>query len=99
MLAKLDEEVAELRAEMPDARPDRLADEVGDLLFVVANLVAEALDLDPEACLRRGDLKFLNRFNAVEKAAASEGKSLPEMSLEEMEREWQKIKHNKSIGT
>ena len=98
VLTKLDEEVAELRAEMPDARPDRLADEVGDLLFVLANL-ARKLDLDPEACLRRANLKFLNRFNAIEKAAASEGKSLPEMSLEEMESKWQKIKHNKSIGT
>jgi nucleoside triphosphate diphosphatase len=98
VLSKLDEEVAELRAELPDARPERLADEVGDLLFVVANL-ARKLDLDPEACLRGANLKFLNRFNAIEQAAASVGRTLAEMSLEDMEEEWQKIKHNKGLGT
>jgi nucleoside triphosphate diphosphatase len=98
VLAKLDEEVAELRAELPDARPERLADEVGDLLFVLANL-ARKLDLDPEACLQQANLKFSNRFNAVEQASADAGKTLPEMSLEEMEDWWQKIKHNKGLGT
>ncbi len=98
VLAKLDEEVAELRAELPDARRDRLADEVGDLLFVVANL-ARKLELDPEACLRQANLKFHKRFSAMEQSAASMGKTLAEMSLEEMELEWQNIKHNKMLGT
>jgi nucleoside triphosphate diphosphatase len=97
VLAKLDEEVAELRAELPDARPERLADEVGDLLFVLANL-ARKLDLDPEACLQQANLKFSNRFNAIDQAAAVAGKTLAEMSLEEMEDRWQKIKHNKRLG-
>ena len=48
VLDKLDEEVAELRAELPAADPGRLADELGDMLFVLANL-ARKLDLDPEA--------------------------------------------------
>ena len=98
VLAKLDEEIAELRAELPDARPERLADEVGDLLFVLANL-ARKLDLDPEACLLQANLKFSNRFNAVEQESADAGKTLAEMSLEEMEDRWQKIKHNKGLGT
>ena len=98
VLAKLDEEVAELRAELPDADPERLADEVGDLLFVLANL-ARKLDLDPEACLRRANLKFYNRFSVMESVVASEGKTLPEASLEEMEHVWQNIKHNKKLGT
>jgi nucleoside triphosphate diphosphatase len=98
VLSKLDEEVAELRAELPEGRQDRLADEVGDLLFVVANL-ARKLDLDPEACLRQANLKFHNRFNAIEQSAASAGKTLAEMPLEEMEEEWQRIKHNKDLGT
>ena len=58
VLDKLDEEVAELRAELPSGDPERLADEVGDLLFVLANL-ARKLDLDPETCLRQANLKFL----------------------------------------
>jgi ATP diphosphatase len=98
VLTKLDEEVAELRAELSDARPERLADEVGDLLFVLANL-ARKLDLDPEACLQQANLKFYKRFRAIEQAAAAKGKTLAEMSLEEMESEWQKVKHNKDLGT
>jgi ATP diphosphatase len=97
VLAKLDEEVAELRAELPDAKPDRLADELGDLLFVLANL-ARKLDLDPETCLRQANLKFFNRFNAVEASAEAKGQLLSELSLEDMEAEWQKIKHNKDSG-
>jgi ATP diphosphatase len=98
VLEKLDEEVAELRAELADARHERLADEVGDLLFVVANL-ARKLNLDPEACLRQANLKFCNRFNAIEQSAGSVGRTLAEMSLEEMEAEWQRIKHNRAMGT
>jgi nucleoside triphosphate diphosphatase len=93
VLAKLDEEIAEVRAELPAADPDRLRDEVGDLLFVLANL-ARKLDLDPETCLRQANDKFSGRFNGIEQAAASEGRSLADMSLGDMEQEWQKIKHN-----
>ena len=93
VLAKLDEEIAEVKAELPAAHQDRLRDEVGDLLFVLANL-ARKLDLDPETCLRQANDKFSRRFNGIEQAAASEGKSLAEMSLEEMEQEWQRIKRN-----
>ncbi len=93
VLAKLDEEVAELRAELPAAAPDRLADELGDLLFVLANL-ARKLDLDPETCLRQANLKFCNRFNKMEQISEIIGKTLAEMSLEDMEKLWQKVKHN-----
>jgi len=96
VLAMLDEEVAELRAELPAAEPDRLADELGDLLFVLANL-ARKLDVDPETCLRQANLKFSKRFNKMEQNAVSTGKTLSEMSLEDMEAEWQKIKQNKLI--
>jgi nucleoside triphosphate diphosphatase len=95
VLSKLDEEVAEVRAELSDANPDRLADEVGDLLFVLANL-ARKLDLDPETCLRQANLKFARRFNAMEQHVASKGKALAEISLEDMESVWQKIKHIQS---
>jgi len=72
VLEKLDEEVAELRAELPGADPARLADEVGDLLFVLANL-ARKLDLDPERCLREANAKFARRFGHIEAALAEEG--------------------------
>jgi ATP diphosphatase len=93
VLDKLDEEIGELRAELPGADPDRLADEVGDLLFVLANL-ARKLDLDPEACLRQASRKFQMRFNRMEQSIAKQGKDLAAMQLEEMEKEWQKIKRN-----
>jgi ATP diphosphatase len=93
VLVKLDEEVAELRAELPSGDPARLADEVGDLLFVLANL-ARKLDLDPEACLRQANRKFASRFNKMEQAADSAGNDLSEMSLEDMEEQWKKAKLN-----
>jgi ATP diphosphatase len=93
VLSKLDEEVGELRAELPGGDPTRLADEMGDLLFVMANL-ARKLDLDPEACLRHANQKFTRRFNGMEKNIGAAGKSLSEISLPEMEKVWQKVKSN-----
>jgi ATP diphosphatase len=99
VLRKLDEEVAELRAELSEAKRERLLDEVGDLLFVLANL-ARKLGLDPEACLRYANLKFYNRFNSMEQSIVSTGNVLAETSLEEMEEMWQKIKlHSGDIST
>ena len=87
VLDKLAEEVAELRAELPAADPVRMADELGDILFVVANL-ARKLKLDPEACLRGANDKFSRRFNYVEQHLACEGKTPDDSSLEEMEEGW-----------
>ncbi|MCR0985464.1 nucleoside triphosphate pyrophosphohydrolase [Roseomonas populi] len=87
VLEKLDEEAGELRAELAGADPARLADEVGDLLFVVANL-ARKLDLDPETCLRGANAKFERRFGAVEAGLAAEGRGPADASLEEMEALW-----------
>jgi nucleoside triphosphate diphosphatase len=91
VISKLDEEIQELRAELSDADPTRLTDEVGDLLFVVANL-ARKLNLDPETCLRHANEKFSRRFNAMEHAFERQAKSLSELSLEEMEAGWQSVK-------
>ena len=91
VLDKLDEEIGELRAELPAGDPERLADEVGDLLFVLANL-ARKLDLDPERCLRQANLKFERRFNLMEQNIESKQLTLAETSLEEMEAAWQQVK-------
>jgi ATP diphosphatase len=87
VLDKLDEETAELRAELPAADPARLADELGDMLFVLANL-ARKLDLDPEACLRGANDKFVRRFTAVEHDLAAQGRTPAESLLKEMESAW-----------
>jgi nucleoside triphosphate diphosphatase len=91
VLAKLDEEIQELRDELPNADPARLTDEVGDLLFVLANL-ARKLELDPETCLRHANEKFSRRFNAMERDIEAQAKSLSDLSLEEMEAGWQRVK-------
>lgn len=91
VLDKLDEEAAELRAELPGADPARLADEVGDLLFVVANL-ARKLGLDPETALRNANRKFERRFGAVERALADQGKTPGDAALDEMEALWGEAK-------
>jgi ATP diphosphatase len=91
VLDKLEEEAAELRAELPQADPARLADEVGDLLFVLANL-ARKLDLDPEECLRRANAKFERRFQGVEQRLAARGLAPADVPLETMEAEWQSVK-------
>jgi ATP diphosphatase len=91
VLDKLEEEAAELRAELPGADPARLADELGDLLFVLANL-GRKLGLDPEECLRGANRKFARRFAAMEQAAERTGRTLSEQSLDEMEAGWQAVK-------
>ena len=91
VLDKLDEEIGELRAELDGADPVRLADEVGDLLFVVANL-ARKLGLDAERCLREANRKFARRFGGVEAALAAEGRTPGDASLEEMEALWVAVK-------
>jgi ATP diphosphatase len=89
VLAKLDEETAELRAELEAPARDsaRLEDEVGDMLFVLANL-ARKLDLDPEACLRGANAKFERRFGAIENALMQEGRGPADATLSEMEALW-----------
>ena len=97
VLDKLDEEIAELRAELPGpdlsrpTDPARLTDELGDLLFVVANL-ARKLELDPEACLRHANEKFARRFEGVETRLAAQGLAPADATLEQMEHEWQQVK-------
>ena len=91
VLAKFEEEIAELRAELAEADPARLADEMGDILFVAANL-ARKLGLDPEACLRGANAKFARRFGEVERRVAAEALAMSEAGLERMEAHWVAVK-------
>jgi nucleoside triphosphate diphosphatase len=91
VVAKLEEELAELKAELAEADPDRLADELGDMLFVMANL-ARKLGLDAEDCLRRANQKFARRFASVEAGLAEQGRTPEEATLPEMEALWQEVK-------
>lgn len=90
--AKIDEELGELRAELDaGARPDRVEDELGDVLFTLANL-ARHLKIDPEEALRRTNRKFEKRFRAVEQALSRDGREMGETPLGELEGLWQVAK-------
>lgn len=91
VLDKLEEEAAELRAELPRADRARLADEFGDMLFVLVNL-ARKLELDPEACLEDANRKFERRFAGVEALLAERGLAPADVDLEAMEQAWQQVK-------
>ena len=69
----------------------QIEEEVGDLLFAIANL-ARKLGVEPEAALRRANDKFRERFTAVETRVESRGERLQDKSLEELEAEWQAVK-------
>lgn len=98
VLEKLHEEIEEVRAEFaavaanPDdaAAHDRLEDEIGDILFVCANLARHA-KVDFGAALRRANHKFERRFRAMEALAAAEG-GLAGQSLEAQDRYWVRVK-------
>jgi len=94
LLDKIEEEVRELRQELAAPKVQhgaRVEEEVGDLLFAVANL-ARFLHSDAESCLRGANRKFARRFRALEQEVLKRGKKLRECSLEEMESIWVGIK-------
>ena len=91
VLAKIDEEVAELRAELAAGDRAAAAGELGDLLFTVANL-GRKLGLDPEAALAATNTKFRRRFAAVEAGLAAQGRRLEEAELAEMDALWEAAK-------
>jgi len=90
VMDKIDEEVRELRQALEQS-PARAGEELGDVLFSIANL-ARKLDLEPEAALRMATEKFSQRFAALEADLESRGSSVHAATTEEMEAAWQRIK-------
>jgi len=93
VIDKIEEELGELRAEISAGTlaPARVADEMGDVLFAVANL-ARHCKVDPEAALRSTNDKFERRFRYVEERLADQGRRPADATLEEMEALWQEAK-------
>lgn len=89
VLAKIDEELAELREEIADGRTGRRVEELGDLLFAIVN-VARFLSVDPDAALRATNAKFRRRFAAIEEAYKD--RDLREIGLDAMDRVWNEVK-------
>jgi len=90
---KVVEKIAEEAREVVDAGldPDKRAEEIGDLLFVMANL-ARHLKVDPEAALRAANAKFVRRFKFIEDRLQAEGRDPASTGLDEMEALWQEAK-------
>jgi ATP diphosphatase len=99
VIAKIREELDELEAELKDHTapavtgnvPDAIKDEMGDVLFALANL-ARHLEVEPEDALKRTNAKFRRRFAAIEAEATRRGVALEDMTLDEMEAVWQAAK-------
>jgi ATP diphosphatase len=96
VMAKLVEEAAEL-AEAEGQSPDRVEEEFGDLLFVLANL-ARHLQVDPEAALRRANAKFARRFARIEDWLAEQGRAPAQSDLAEMDALWNRAKAEEKRG-
>jgi MazG family protein len=93
VIDKIEEELGELRAELTAGTIDqaRITDELGDVLFAVANL-ARHCKVDPEAALRATNDKFERRFRHIERRLAEQGRKPADASLEEMEALWVEAK-------
>ena len=94
VLDKIEEEVAEVRKEVESGSTGHLSraeEEMGDLLFAIANL-SRKLGIEPEAALRRANEKFITRFTALEHSFTDRGQPMSDATLEEMEAEWQRLK-------
>jgi ATP diphosphatase len=89
--AKITEELAECDAAIEKNDKQKIAEELGDLMFAVANL-ARFYGLDPEAALRATNDKFTTRFHYIERALEQRGKTLEHSNLDEMETLWQEAK-------
>ena len=91
VLAKLREELAELEVEIDAGDQAKAREELGDLLFVVANL-ARKLDIEPEDALRSANAKFVRRFSYIERSLADRGRSPDQSDLAEMDDLWNAAK-------
>ncbi|MBQ3654380.1 MAG: nucleoside triphosphate pyrophosphohydrolase [Synergistaceae bacterium] len=87
LFTKLDEEIRELKEASQEDNPTHTAEELGDVLFMVVN-IARRLNVDPDAALNMVCDKFTKRFQFMEECAKSEGKSISDYSLQELDAFW-----------
>jgi len=88
---KIDEEILELKNEKATEDKERISEEIGDIFFTLVNLTRH-YDLDPEDIIRKANLKFEMRFRKMEQLAEQMNKRLDDMTLEQLEIMWQKVK-------
>ncbi len=94
VIAKIEEEVVELRAAVTHESSARAEEEMGDLLFAIANL-ARKLGIEPESALRKANEKFSARFGELERRFEKQGRSVHDATLKEMEEVWEAVKEGR----
>lgn len=92
---KVDEELKELQNEFEGGNTQKMEAEFGDLLFSLVN-AARLYNIDPEMALERTNKKFIRRFNYLESQTLKKGKSLKDMTLDEMNAYWEEAKKNEN---
>jgi MazG family protein len=97
VIGKIEEEIAELRTAVAREGHARAEEEMGDLLFAVANL-ARKLGIEPESALRKANEKFTARFGELEQRLELQGRSVHDATLEEMEAIWGEVKAGDATG-
>ena len=93
---KLAEETGEVREAIETGDTDKIEDELGDLLFVAANL-SRRLNVDPEQALRRANAKFERRFRAMEGLAEQDGQDFAALDIDAQESLWQRVKQQERV--
>src|SRR5712691_3209667 len=91
VFAKIDEEVEELREAVAEKEQQKIHDEIGDLLFSIAN-IARKLDINAAEALQSANRKFTRRFEAMERSVRAEGRNLDQLTLEQMDALWDQAK-------
>src|SRR5712692_7104481 len=91
VFAKLDEEIAEVKQAIDSGDETRVHDEIGDLLFTIAN-IARKLNVNPEEALQSANRKFTRRFGSMESRVRETGRNVDDLTLEEMDALWDEAK-------
>ena len=91
VIAKVDEELTEVKESLPTNDPEAIEMEIGDLLFAVVNL-CRFIDLQAEETLRKSNRKFITRFKRMENELEKQGKTLTEQTLSELDEIWEEVK-------
>lgn len=97
VLDKIREETQEIDEALASGDKAAIQEEIGDLLFVVANL-ARHVDADPEGCLNAANAKFERRFKGIEEKLETQGRSAKDATLDELEALWQRVKQDEKAG-
>lgn len=93
VLAKMREEIDEIEAALDSGQPAAIQDEIGDMLFAIANL-ARHVHVDPDTALAGTNAKFIRRFSHIERSLTARGRTLADSTLDEMDALWNEAKQS-----